>query len=92
MWREETIYANDENYMASAQQLWLHLKGGFADSIEDDNPDELSAQELLVWSSVHGLANLFVDGPLWKHHSLEQKMQTAAEVIQELRPALREDN
>jgi len=88
MWREETLYANDEQYLAAAQQLWKHLKSGFADALKDDDPNELSAQELLVWSSVHGLANLFVDGPLWKDQSIEQKLDTASDMINELRPAL----
>jgi len=87
MWREETIYSNDANYLAAAQQLSAHLKGGFAQTIADNDPDSLSSQELLAWSSVHGLANLFVDGPIGKEDSAAQKLQTAQAVIEAMSPA-----
>ena len=90
MWREEAIYSNDENYVAAAKQLSRHLKGGFADTIEDKDPTSLSPQELLAWSSVHGLANLLVDGPVAKGETDSQKLKKAADMIQALVPALRE--
>ncbi len=86
MWREETIYANDDSYVAAANLLGAHLKGGFADSIEDQDPKNLSPQELLAWSSVHGLANLFVDGPVGNGESKEQRLRTAHTMIHALRP------
>jgi len=84
MWSEETIYTNDESYLAAAESLWTQLKGGFGETIDDEDPDEFSSEELLVWSSVHGLANLFVDGPLWKSHSTKKKLREAKAMIQVL--------
>lgn len=87
MWREETIYINDEAYIAATKQLSKHLQGGFADTIKDDDPDSFSPQELLAWSSVHGLANLFVEGPVGKEETKEQKMEMARTMINALAPA-----
>ena len=87
MWREETIYSNDTNYAAAAQQLSAHLTGGFAQTIADNDPHSLSTQELLAWSSVHGLANLFVDGPIGNTDSTAEKLKTAQAVIQAMGPA-----
>jgi len=88
MWREEAIYSNDEEYVAAANQLSAHLRGGFAETIEDNDPARFSAQELLAWSSVHGLAKLFIDGPVAREESKSQKLVRAAEMIQALGPAL----
>ena len=88
MWREEAIYSKDENYVAAANELGAHLKGGFADTIEDEDPTSLSTQELLAWSSVHGLANLLVDGPVAKGETTSQKLEKAADIMQALAPAL----
>ena len=90
MWREEAIYSNDENYVAAAKQLSMHLKGGFADTIKDEDPTSLSPQELLAWSAVHGLANLLVDGPVAKGETDSQRLKRAADMIQALVPALKE--
>ena len=87
MWREETIYANDEHYVAATMRLSRHLQGGFAETIADDDPCSFSPQELLAWSSVHGLANLFVDGPVEKGKTKEQKLATAQAMIRALAPA-----
>jgi len=89
MWREETIYTNDEAYQAATNQLSSHLQSGFAETIEDDDPHSFSPQELLAWSSVHGLANLFVDGPIAKDQTKEQKLALAGEMIKALAPALK---
>lgn len=88
MWREETIYSDDANYVAAAQQLSAHLSGGFAQTIADNDPDNLSTQELLAWSSVHGLANLFIDGPIGNADSTAQKLTTAQAMIRTMKPAL----
>ena len=88
MWREETIYTNDEHYVGAARQLSSHLQGGFADTIEDEDPNSFSPQELLAWSSVHGLANLFVDGPVGRGGTKEQKLQMAREMLLVMQPAL----
>lgn len=88
MWREETIYTNDEYYVAAARQLSSHLQSGFANTIIDKDPDSFSAQEILAWSAVHGLANLFVDGPVAKGADKTEKLQLASDMISTLSPAL----
>ena len=87
MWREETIYTNDENYVTATNQLSSHLQAGFANTIQDDDPHSFSPQELLAWSSVHGLANLFVEGPVGNGQTKKQKMKLAQEMIHALAPA-----
>ena len=89
MWREETIYCEDDAYMAAAAELSTHLKAGFADTINDTDPNSFSPQELLAWSSVHGLANLFVDGPVARGNSKDEKMEMAREVVEASAPALK---
>ncbi|KAG1660401.1 hypothetical protein GQR58_021961 [Nymphon striatum] len=84
MWREETTYTNDEDYVAATKRLSNHLHGGFGETIPDDDPDTLSSQELLAWSSMHGLAHLFVDGPVDKGESKDQKLKTATAMIKTL--------
>ena len=86
MWHEEAIYSNDPEYCSAANALSAHLKGGFADTIEDENPDRFSPQELLAWSAVHGLAGLFIDGPVATGESKEQKMARAAEMLRTMGP------
>ncbi len=88
MWREETIYSNDEAYVTATKRLRSHLQGGFAETIADDDPHNFSPQELLAWSSVHGLAHLFVDGPVEKEKSIQQKLAAAQAMIQALAPVL----
>lgn len=88
MWREETIYVNDPDYLAAAAKLSGYLKGGFADTLHDSDPDELSPAELLAWSSVHGLAELFVDGPVGRDHSRKQKIDRAEKMLALMQPLL----
>lgn len=88
MWREETIYSSDDNYQAAAATLSKHLTGGFANTIDDSDPENFSSQELLAWSSVHGLANLLVDGPVGNDNSTEEKLDKARRMIESLAPAL----
>lgn len=90
MWNEETLYTNDESYVAAADKLGSYLKGGFADAIVDTDPDSLSSEELIAWSSVHGLANLFVDGPIGKQLSREQKLTMATDMLTTLKPVFTE--
>ena len=87
MWREETIYSNDDAYVAAARELAEHLHGGFANTIHDHDPQAFSPQELLAWSSVHGLANLYVDGPVAKDESIASKLSRASDMIAALERA-----
>ncbi|MEE9444234.1 MAG: TetR/AcrR family transcriptional regulator [Cocleimonas sp.] len=87
MWREETIYTNDENYIQATNLLSAHLQGGFAETIEDTDPESFSSQELLAWSSVHGMANLFVDGPVGKGETKKQKIIMAKDMLKVLSKA-----
>ena len=84
MWREETIYTSDPDYIAASKQLIAHLQSGFADTIDDKDPDSLSAQELLAWSAMHGLANLFVEGPVGKGADKTEKLRMAEAMIAEM--------
>ncbi len=92
MWREEAIYSNDDHYRQAANNLSAQLTGGFADTIDDKDPETLSAQELLAWSAVHGLANLFVDGPVGNATPRQQKIEKAVEMIDALMPAFQPSN
>ena len=84
MWRAETSYTTDEDYIAATNSLIAHLQGGFGDTIADDDPSKLSPEELLAWSAVHGLANLFIDGPVDREESNEHKLETAKAMIRAL--------
>lgn len=88
MWREEAIYINDDDYLAAAGKLSEHLQGGFTDTIEDKDPHSFSAEELLAWSSVHGLAGLFVDGPVANGEPKAKKLAIAQDMLHALMPAL----
>ncbi|MCB1755747.1 MAG: TetR/AcrR family transcriptional regulator [Gammaproteobacteria bacterium] len=86
MWREETIYAQDEDYLQAANSLSAYLKEGFVSTIEDEDPHDFSPQELLAWSAVHGLASLFVDGPVGSGKSRQEKRQMAAQMLKAMQP------
>ncbi|NND90269.1 MAG: TetR/AcrR family transcriptional regulator [Granulosicoccus sp.] len=87
MWNEEIIYAGNDAYVAASEQLSAHLKGGFADSIHDTDPAQLSVEELLAWSSVHGLASLLVEEVVGRGHSREYKLNLATRMIRSMAPA-----
>ena len=87
MWREEAIYADDMAYRDAAERLSLRLKGGFASTLEDDDPARFSAEELLAWSSVHGLASLFVDGPVGNALTHKCRMELARDMLRAAIPA-----
>lgn len=89
MWREETIYASDSDYQSAANRLSNILNGGFADSLHDPDPTSLDSEELLAWSSVHGLANLFVDGPVGHGKTRDDKLAIAAQMIDTLGKVVR---
>ncbi len=87
MWRFETIYTQDEHYQQAASALSAHLTGGFASTLKDKDPDKFSSEELLAWSSVHGLASLLIDGPIEQDATKEQKMARAKAMLNTLGPA-----
>lgn len=86
MWRDEIIYCEDKHYVVAAHRLSNQLQGGFANTIDDRDPDGLSAEELLAWSAVHGLAGLLIDGPVGKKGSKSQNLQTAESMIKTMMP------
>ena len=88
MWYEEGIYSNDPVYLEAAKRLGDHLRGGFADTLPDDDEAAFSPQELLAWSAVHGLASLFIDGPVARQRAKPEKMQMAANMLKAMQPAL----
>jgi len=88
MWREEIIYTSDDNYMEAIVKLTSTIKGGFASSLSDDDANTMSPAELLAWSSVHGLANLLIDGPVGNGLSKAQKLSLANDMLTSLQPAL----
>jgi len=89
MWYREGIYSADPNYLEATNKLRGHLRSGFADTLRDDDACAFSPQELLAWSSVHGLAGLFVDGPIAQEHSQSEKIGMAAEMLKALKPAFK---
>lgn len=89
MWYEEGIYSNDPVYLEATRRLGGHLRGGFADTLPDDDEAAFSSLELLAWSSVHGLASLFIDGPVARQRNKPEKMQMAADMLKAMQPALR---
>jgi len=86
MWREEALYTSDERYVEAANRLGAHLRSGFVGSIDDEDPTRLGAEELLAWSSVHGLANLFVDGPVGNGESTERRLERARAMLEASAP------
>lgn len=88
MWREESLYTSDKNYIAAALKLQTHMQAGFADTIEDQDPDSISPQELLAWSSVHGLAKLFIEGTVGRDNTMQEKLTRARDMIIALDSAL----
>ena len=88
MWREETIYAQDPAYVAATRRLAGCVQGGFARTLSDEDPETFSPQEMLAWSSVHGLASLLIDGPLAKGKDREVLMSAATQMMRALDPAL----
>ena len=89
--REEAIYVNDSEYISAAGKLSAHLKGGFTGTIrgnDPNDPDDLRAEELLAWSSFHGLANLFIDGPVANGENCASKLLKAEQMIDILRPVI----
>ena len=88
MWREEAIYTSDDAYMEAIVELTSTIKGGFASSLKDEDANSMSSAELLAWSSVHGLANLLIDGPVGNGLSKAQKMALATDMLGSLQPAV----
>lgn len=88
MWNEETLYSANDAYTDAAEQLSANLSGGFAESIHDTDPTQMSSEELLAWSAVHGLANLFVDGPVARGQSRNHKLAMATRMLRTMGPAL----
>lgn len=88
MWYTEGIYSSDTAYLAATQKLAAHLRGGFANTLEDDDESTFNPRELLAWSAVHGLASLFIDSPIARHQDRAEKMQLAADMLKAMEPSL----
>ena len=88
MWYEEGIYSSDPVYLQATGKLRDHLRNGFANTLHDDDDAAFSSQELLAWSSVHGLASLFIDGPVARQQSKAEKMEIAANMLKAMKPAI----
>lgn len=88
MWRSELIDAQNPDYRQASQRLGALLSAGFAESLADDDRRALSAQELLAWSSVHGLASLYVEGALGAGLDREAKLAQARLTLAALGPSL----
>lgn len=88
MWRSELLDVHDPAYRLASQRLGALLAGGFADSVPDDDQRKLSPQELLAWSSVHGLTSLFVEGALGSGLDHEGKLAHARATLVALGPSL----
>ena len=84
MWREETIYIGDESYVAAADRLRRYMQGGFAGTLLDKDPLSLNVAEVLAWSSVHGLATLFIEGALANAKTEQQKLDLAKQMIESM--------
>jgi len=91
MWNDETISTSEEVYVEARNRLSSHLKGGFADTLHDADPSNFSSEELLAWSSVHGLANLLIDGPIGNDLSRSNKIKLAEDMIATLMPVFHEN-
>lgn len=87
MWREEAIYSQNEEYVAAANGLRAHLQSGFADTLDDLDPHTLSTDEFMAWSVVHGMAQLYIDGPVANADNDESKLASARQVLQTLKTA-----
>ena len=84
MWREETIYIADEEYIQAADRLRAYMQAGFAGTLKDEDPLSLNIAEVLAWSSVHGLAVLFIEGALSGTNSRKQKLSLAKQMIESM--------
>lgn len=89
MWNEETLYTGKDDYRAASAGLAACLQGGFASSLEDADPSDFSIEETLAWSTVHGLANLFIDGMIDRKLSKKKKLAKCESVLEMLVPVLR---
>ena len=88
MWRSEMIYGEDPDYREASEALAQLLSDGFGSSLADDDAPDLSNEELLAWSVVHGLASLYTDGPLLDEADKREKLARAGETLALLVPSL----
>ncbi len=84
MWRRDLINERDPAFQAAYQDMRALLASGFADTLNDDNPETLDPAELLAWSSVHGLASLMVEGSVGRNLAFDAKMARAEAMLRGL--------
>ena len=68
------------------------MQAGFAGTLQDDDPLSLNVTEVLAWSSVHGLAALFIEGALSGTKSRKQKLILAEQMIESMILERRKNN
>lgn len=78
MWRRELIDFNAPSYQAASGALGSFLKGGFGETLHDEDAAAFSPQEDLAWSTVHGFASLCVDGPFAEHGRVQNLKRARA--------------
>ena len=88
MWRRDLIDERDEAFLKARDAMQALLADGFAQSVPDEDAQAISPLELLAWASVHGLANLMIEGPIARGQSLEQRLNRARSMLEALGPAL----
>ena len=88
IWRQELLDQSDLDYQQATNRLAGHLASGFADSLPDEDPKQMSEHELLAWASVHGVASLMIDGPVGRRQGREGKIAIARSMLVALSPAL----
>ncbi len=81
MWRRDLINERDPAFQAAYQDMRALLASGFADTLNDDDPETLDPAELLAWSSVHGLASLMVEGSVGRNLTFDAKMARAETML-----------
>ena len=91
MWRRELLDEAEPAFTAALGILKGHLASGFHGTLADDDPETISPQEMLAWSSVHGLASLMVDGPVARQETRQEKLRMAESMLNALSPAFAQE-
>ncbi|MEO0601315.1 MAG: TetR/AcrR family transcriptional regulator [Myxococcota bacterium] len=79
MWRNELLCQEDERLEGSGRAVFAGLQESVAAAQREGWGADLSAEDLAVaaWSAVHGMAQLYLDGPLPKMDGREPAVMAA---------------